>query len=133
MNLTLVRKQYRDDGIFGEIESGALYYFTLEHSYERIAKIPAGEYTCKRRLSPHFGYDVFELIDVPGHDFIEIHIGNYNEDTDGCILLGLGLGHTTKNGVMLTSSKQAFAGFMKMQEDIDEFKLTVVDTNPPVA
>jgi hypothetical protein len=127
MNLHLTRKQYRDDGIFGEIDCDKIYFFTLEHSYDKMPKIPQGVYRCTRWDSPKFGYQTFMLNDVPGHDHILIHIGNYNHDSEGCILIGLGLGRTKNNGVMITSSKQAFQKFMELQEGVDEFTLTIED------
>ena len=115
------------NGIFGVIEStdGSLQFATLEHAYGSgknwSPKIPPGEYNCIRRLSPKFGYDVFMLENVPKCDFIEIHIGNYNRDSDGCILLG-----TAQEGVMVVNSKEAFGQFMAALEGVDSFKLTVV-------
>ena len=50
--------------------------------------IHPGRYKCKIVLSPHLGYHVLQLIDVPGRLYIEIHIGNFDKDTDGCILTG---------------------------------------------
>jgi hypothetical protein len=133
MDLLLVRREYLDCGIFGEIDCGSLYFFTLEHSYDKKPIVPAGTYKCTRFDSPKFGYQTFMLNDVPGHDHILIHIGNYNHDSEGCILIGLALGRTGKGGVMLTSSKQAFAHFMALQEGVDEFTLTIEDTGKIVA
>ncbi len=101
MDLTLTRTDFREDGIFGELSntaSGARLACTLEHAYpvnmsltvEKAwePKIPAGVYTAKRYMSPKHGYEVFRLLSVPGSDYDEIHIGNYNKDSDGCILVG---------------------------------------------
>lgn len=120
--MTLTRCRFTPNGIFGELtnDQGQHLAYTLEHSYNNIPKIPVGSYTCKRRLSPHFGYDVFELIDVPGHDFIEIHIGNYNADSNGCILLGAGT-----NEDEITSSRTAFNAFMASLTGVDTFILTI--------
>jgi hypothetical protein len=41
--------------------------------------------------SPRFGRDLIELSDVPGRSEILIHPGNYPRDTQGCVLLGLGV------------------------------------------
>ena len=53
MKWTLTRKQYREDGIFGELalENGGVILQILEHAYvvdgKPIPKIAAGTYPCK--------------------------------------------------------------------------------------
>ena len=64
---------------------------------------------------------IFEVMNVPNCDYIEIHIGNYPQiDSDGCILLG-----TAQEANMVTNSKIAFASFMENLNGIDTFQLTV--------
>ena len=128
MDLTLLRRDFREDGIFGEIDIGNDYFFTLEHSYDLKPKLPDGKYTCKRgehKLHDGIPFEAFEVMDVPGHTGILFHIGNYNRDSEGCILLGLALGAMINYGVMLVSSKQAFKKFMDIQKECDEFNLIV--------
>lgn len=122
MNLTLTRTRCSQEGIFGRLEAddGSFSAVTLEHSYDGAPKLPAGTYTCKRRLSPHFGYELFQIMNVPGHDFMEIHVGNYNHDSDGCVLVG-----DQVEGNMITQSRETFARLMQAQEGIDEFRLEV--------
>lgn len=45
---------------------------------------------------------------VPDRSEIEIHIGNYLTDTDGCVLLG-----NYFNGAVLMESRMAFDKFME--------------------
>lgn len=56
------------------------------------SSIPVGSYIVTRYRSPsknpQLDYQVFLLHDVPGRDYIEIHIGNTVKDTKGCILVG---------------------------------------------
>lgn len=126
--MKLVRNEFSINGIFGNLydDSDNHLAHTLEHAYPFddtglfVPKIPNGNYICKRRLSPHFGYDVFELIDVPGHDFIEIHVGNIQADSSGCILLGQ---ERIANG--LIGSRMAFGSFMTMLNGVDQFPLQV--------
>ena len=130
MDFTLIRQPGSSMGIFGELEASepdGLLLSTLEHAFMQPdgtfkPAVPAGVYTCKRRLSPRFGYDVFELLNVPGHDFIEIHKGNYNHQSDGCILLGM-----EQTATMITSSLEAFTRFMELQHGLDTFQLTILD------
>lgn len=131
MNCVLTRKQARTDGVFGELrdESGNLLSVTLEHAFSDGAggfkpAIPAGTYTCTRYLSPKHGYEVFVLQNVPGHTFCEIHIGNFNRDSDGCVLLGETV-QIMATQQMITNSGATFRKFMKLQEGVDSFPLVI--------
>ena len=50
--------------------------------------IQPGRYKVLLGISPHFKYLVPMLQDVPGRDNIEIHIGNSDADTHGCVIVG---------------------------------------------
>jgi len=81
-----------------ECTTGVLIYdyrafcVTLENPWlgnkSNVSCIPAGNYFCKRFLSPARGYEVYQLQDVPGRSSIQVHKGNTAEDTSGCILVG---------------------------------------------
>ncbi|HZP93721.1 MAG TPA: DUF5675 family protein, partial [Burkholderiales bacterium] len=63
--------------------------FSLEPSgYGKWNRVPEGEYGASLYESPRFGMTVVELQDVPGMSNVEIHPGNFPEDTQGCILPG---------------------------------------------
>lgn len=123
MNFTLHTVKKDETGVYGILddEKGVEFCFTLEHNFDTGPVIPAGTWKCTRRLSPHFGYDVFMLTGIPGHDFVEIHKGNTQADSKGCILLGRMF---DDHGI--TQSKSAFDKFMKAQEGVSEFSLTVI-------
>lgn len=53
----------------------------------RISCIPPGTYKCRFYNSPSKG-EVLLLYNVPERSYIEIHIGNYNRDILGCIIVG---------------------------------------------
>ena len=131
MNLTLTRNSYEQDGVFGVLtnEDGARIAVTLEHAYlllsSYVPKIPPGTYTCVRgehqlasMLTP---FSTFEITGVPGHTNLLFHAGNFNADSEGCILLG-------KNQApgMVTDSKETFAYFMSLQDGLNEFTLEVL-------
>ncbi len=132
MNMKLIRNEEGSDGIFGQMisEDGKWVFCSLEHAFADglggyCAIIPPGTYTCKRYNSPHFGYVVFEICNVPGHQYIEIHIANFNNELEGCVALGTAiLDHA--NGRMLFASTKAFKQFMELQMGVDQFTLTVV-------
>lgn len=126
MNLTLKRKDFVLYGIFGELfdEKDERVAVTLEHSYNKLPKLFPGKYLCKRgfhTLASHPNFETFEVMGVPGHDGILFHRGNVNNDSDGCILLGTNFGTCC-----ILDSREAFDNFMKMQEGLDEFYLTVL-------
>jgi hypothetical protein len=132
MTYTLNRTSYSEDGVFGIVinDEGHTFY-TLEHAFyvngAYVPKVTAGTYTCVRYDSPDHGYQVFTLKDVPDFQgqpvsYIEIHIGNYNKDSDGCILLGE---NQLQN--MITDSKDAFQKFMLSLAGQDSFQLVVKD------
>lgn len=145
MDIILSRRNFREDGIFGEMtdEKGKFICVTLERAFkideqktaddgtEFISTtyqpiVPKGVYKCIRYDSPKHGYQVFLLVDVPGHDHVEIHIGNWNHDSDGCILLGRQYGsRLVPGGMMIVQSSDAFKSFMASQSGIDAFMLTV--------
>jgi hypothetical protein len=56
---------------------------------EPAVPIQAGTYGVLLYHSPRFGTDVPWLQGVPGHTFIEMHVGNSDRDTHDCILVAL--------------------------------------------
>lgn len=138
MNLTLVRTDFDADGIYSILTDnlGVLIAHCLEHSYDAGAgngsyapKIPNGTYTCQRSMHrlhnmPH-DFETFQVMDVPNHSSILFHWGNYNNDSDGCILVGRKVTIGPGGVHMITDSKDTFAKFMALQHDIDTFTLTI--------
>lgn len=130
MNLKLIRKTRIASGIFGVIldDQDQQIAVTLEHAYRDYSgnygpKLPRGVYTCKRgthALKDGIPFEAFEILNVPGHTGVLFHVGNYNEDSEGCVLLG-----DEVNGNMITQSKDAFKEFMALQEGCDEFQIQV--------
>ncbi len=141
MDLTLIRAERRKDGVFGVLlnDKAEQIAVTLEHSYHDgkwpdeevyISKLPPGSYQCVRGQhqlhSMNQPFTTFEITGVEGHKNILFHVGNYNQDSDGCVLLG-----KYKNEVggqqMIGLSRKTFSEFMKLQEGIPTFTLTVKD------
>lgn len=136
MDLLLCRKDFREDGIFGELsdEDGNRIAVTLEHAYpvdkSYEPKLPAGEYACVRGLHRLEGmtrdFPTFEITGVEGHADILFHWGNFTRDSAGCVLLGKSV-QPSPTGQMIKDSKITFAKFMSLMTGINEFTLTVVD------
>lgn len=66
---------------------------------KNVSCIPEGKYEVHRIYSPKFG-KCFHVQDVPGRSEILIHKGNYNKDTHGCILIGMGRADINGDGVI---------------------------------
>lgn len=139
MNLTLQRTAYTKNGIFGQLTSddGIKACVTLEHAYEQPdgsfqPKTPAGVFTCVRgqHQLEHMTkpFETFEITNVPGHTNILLHVGNYNNDSEGCVLVGIYV-QTDDQGqfVCIKQSHAAFQHLMALQNGIDKFQLTIVD------
>lgn len=89
--------------------------------------IPAGTYAFEIVHSPRFNRDVPRLIGVPGFEFIEIHPGNTDADTAGCILVGQWTG-----GASISNSRKAFEALFDLIEisNIAKQSLTIEVCNP---
>lgn len=134
MDLNLTRKHSSADGIFSELRDldENLIAITLEHAYPAkgvwFPKIPKGEFTCVRGIHrlKHMVHDftTFEVLGVPGHTNLLFHVGNYNFDSDGCILVGEDTGWKHSH-YWIKNSLAAFTRFMSLQTE-DQFNLKVI-------
>lgn len=128
--MILRRQVFSPNGIFGTLfdDLSTPLAFTLEHAYgvgdgSWLPKVPKGFYNCKRGLHRLAGHpDPFETFEVlvPGHTGILFHVGNYNDDSEGCILLG-----TSTNKDYISGSLAAFDEFMGRLKGIDSFQIEV--------
>ncbi len=106
---------------------GELQCFGLENTFNQPkvygkTRIPCGTYRVglrtvggkhrkylKRFSNLHKG--MLHIKDVPGFEHILIHIGNFHQDTDGCLLLGKSVTHRSETGYMIVDSKAAYKEF----------------------
>lgn len=84
MDIKILRIDVTDHGIFGHLTCEDFECITLER--HDIA-IPIGRYKASIYKSPAHG-EVLLLSGVPNRYWIEIHGGNKEEDSKGCILVG---------------------------------------------
>jgi len=128
-------------GTFGRLTGGGLTLVTLEerwkHNARSISCIPAGTYPLHRTIYHKHGIETFEVTGVPDRSRILLHPGNTEEDTEGCILVGLREGvlrvardeETGQAGVAkegIVSSREAFAQLLQLLAGSDQHLLTIV-------
>lgn len=91
LNLILKRQKLSLNSTIGRLYVGAEpFCYTLEPPANgHPVCIQEGTYEIWLRYSPDLKAMVPILMNVPGRDFIEIHIGNFPHDTLGCILVGM--------------------------------------------
>lgn len=99
---------------------------TLEDAWRNnetnISCIPEGRYKIYRVNSPRFG-KTFTVNDVPQRDLIRFHWGNYDADTNGCILVGLKFGVEKRPSI--AQSQAGFKRFMDLMSGISEAELII--------
>lgn len=140
MQLQLIRTEVSPDGTFGLLYVGGSQFYTCEDDWKDNAKgescIPAGTYTLHRTVYVKHNYETFEVTGVPNRSRILLHPGNTEEDTQGCILLGMRQGfvvvpvdedtgavNVKKRAVV--ASQEAFRRFMRPMEGVDVATLEV--------
>jgi hypothetical protein len=108
-------------------DDGIPFAVTLERPWLSNMKgrscIPEGRYIALRHKSPKFG-ETFLLQDVPGRSEILLHKGNIDDDSHGCILVGEAFNYVRgEDGI--TSSKEGFDEFMRLNAGKDEIVVTI--------
>lgn len=116
--LRLKRTLYSNKGVLGELYYnnvfvGYTYELPWDYNKRSISCIPEGEYEVKPYSSEKFP-NVFQVCDVPSRTNILMHIGNDEEDTNGCILVGKEVGFLKskqdahQRNLAVLSSRNAF-------------------------
>lgn len=127
--ITIKRTHILPGGLYGTLDiDGEPFCQTYEQPKPHVKE---GEYLCRRALSPKRQVDVYWLQDVPGMTDVQIHWGNTDLDTDGCILVGRAFGQveTLTQGILLgvQESGHTFRRFMAMLQNDPEIKLVIVN------
>ena len=129
---TIILQRYSDNkddtlGLF--FLDGRFCSYTLEDEYRKDkikgeTRIPAGEYlirireedtplTLKYRGKYAWFENHIEILDIPNFKGVYIHIGNYDENTDGCVLLGDAANNNTIGKGVISYSTNAYERFYK--------------------
>lgn len=112
MEILSLRQWYSDHTTISElfIDQEPRFAFILEPTVRRdtdprgIVAIPEGRYEVTMYDSPKNKTRVPILNNVPGRTYIEMHIGNFWNDTDGCLLVGM-----DRDTDCVLESKKAFS------------------------
>ncbi|WP_286703149.1 DUF5675 family protein [Acidiphilium sp. 37-64-53] len=98
VTIAIQRFRYNDDSIISAImvksnkTSNFFKGFALENAHAGIfhdkSPTPPGVYPGRIRADGKLGWRI-ELLNVPGHAHIEIHHGNFPQNSEGCFLPGL--------------------------------------------
>lgn len=105
--------------LFDVTQTPVFLCYMLEDQYNEPkipgeTRIPAGRYQIKlrneggmiKRYKARFPWHkgMLWLQDVPNFQWVYIHVGNKDDDTDGCLLVGDGqISNTTERGMVTTS------------------------------
>ena len=104
LELKVTRTDYTPERTIGELDiDGKPFCFTLEDVVRPLGvkvkgqtAIPAGRYEVRDTFSPKYGRNIPQILDVPMFQGIRIHGGNDQDDTEGCLLLGM---HRTRDRI----------------------------------
>lgn len=134
MELTINRIWYTENSTCGQmLIDGAPFCFTLEpradQSFGKPYAIPAGTYKVVLKMSPRFKRMTPRVLDVPGFNAIEIHMGNYPHNTEGCTLVG----GTHPEPDFIGYSDVTFLKLMEKLDGADGITATYVDHGPEAA
>lgn len=123
MKLKLLRNPSADGATIGKLfVEGVFECFTLEDQIREVpgqaveqwkvagqTAIPSGTYRVTVDFSMRFQRMMLHVLNVPGFDGIRIHSGNTAADTEGCILVGMGVDHNAAQPD-ITESRVALKG-----------------------
>lgn len=123
MKISVDRIKSDDDATLSIVSiDGQFQCFGLEDEYreDKIAgetRIPKGKYDVELRTVggfhgrysrkyPSLHRGMLQVMGVPDFEYILIHIGNTDDNTEGCLLVGSGA--TTNGGLTIQSSRIAY-------------------------
>ena len=132
MEILVDRIKSDDDATLSTVSIDGLFEcFGLEDEYraEKLAdetRIPSGKYKVgvrdvggfHNRYStkfPDFHEGMLQVLDVPNFEYILIHIGNTDENTSGCLLVGQN--GNTAGELTVGSSTNAYKAFYRKTID----------------
>jgi len=123
-----INRWYLPYATMGEltIEGSDFKCFTLEPPWKNnesdISCIPKDGYAASKIKSRKNGLCI-ELENVHDRFYVQIHAGNWVNQTKGCILVGDSI-KNSHNGIMVTNSRKTLAHLMSILGDNFNVKIT---------
>ena len=136
MELTLERKWLTDKSTIGELSVDGTYECVileppkLYQGQENVPDktcVPEGAYYVILAFSPKHKRVTPLLVGVPGRTEVEIHIGNFPQDTLGCLLAGLDHGEDEVSGSTLAFG-ELFAKMSGANQAGEKLRITIYRT-----
>ncbi len=131
MHTVKLQRAFNDNNVtFGMMDIEGVSHdpiFSLENPLRETnvdSRIPKGSYLCLPFIGVKYK-GVYEVCSVPGRTAILIHWGNFEEDTEGCILVGDGAGMLNRRPAVL-NSRNCFKRFKELL-DSRPFILDIYD------
>jgi len=126
--VVIERLKTGEHGTFGILMLAGRHLFSLEPEWKGNlvgqSCVPAGVYPLHRTVYHRHGIETYEIACVPNRTRILFHVGNTEDDTEGCILLGDKAGFlSTRDGgkkLAVLKSRSAFAMFMENMDGLTE-------------
>lgn len=129
MKILVERFDSGSDETFGRLYiNGKLMCMTIEDEFRAVkvkgeTRIPSGTYKVGKRYSPskspRFGHDMLWIKDVPGFEYILIHTGNFESDSEGCLIVGTKIGTLNGKRAVLNSGVAYFKIYPIISDAID--------------
>lgn len=147
MKLTVIRYSDNDNSTLGLLFlDNKFECYTLEDQYQtkkvyKETRIPAGTYKIKLRKEgshhlrynikfPEFHNGMLELQDVKDFQYILIHIGNTDDDTAGCLIVGNSINNNQITKGFISNSTGAYVNLYKKvvtEAENDNLEIEIVD------
>jgi hypothetical protein len=130
--------------LFDVTEDRKFLCFTLEDEYRTVkeygeTRIPAGEYQISlrdeggfhqryRQRFPNIHKGMLWVMDVPNFEYVLIHIGNRDDDTAGCLLVGdTSQQNLTENGFIGSSTAAYRRIYPRIAEAIENGEQVTIE------
>lgn len=135
IDLRLERRIFTDDVTIGELYvNDEFVCYTLEDAVRDVkvygkTAIPKGTYKVIYNMSNRFKRRMPLLLNVPNYQGVRIHAGNTHLDTDGCIILGLGLARNADSRFdwTVTQSRAAIEKFNNLVDKDEDIEIRIVN------
>lgn len=135
IKLRLERRIFTDDVTVGELYvNDEFFCYVLEDAVRPVkvygkTAIPRGKYKVELTHSPRFRTHLPLLINVPNYVGVRIHAGNTSLDTEGCLLVGLGLMRDPDQNLdwRITQSRAALARLLPILKTDSNILIDIIN------